>query len=117
MPGDRPRVRRAGDAGSGRARPGDRPAWRLNAAVGRGRRGDGRRGPRGARPRRAPARRARLLVSFGAIRLQAPERPGKAAGTNPPIDCWFVRAWEPEPPEGVEPLEWRLYHDRPVEDL
>ena len=63
------------------------------------------------------ARRARLLVSFGALRLQAPERPGHAAGTNPPIDCWFVRAWEPEAPEGVEPLEWLLYHDRSVEDL
>ena len=61
--------------------------------------------------------RAHLLISFGAMRLQAPERPGHAAGTNPPIDCWFVRAWEPEPPEGVEPLEWLLYHDRPVEDL
>jgi Transposase DNA-binding/Transposase Tn5 dimerisation domain len=63
------------------------------------------------------ARRARLLVSFGAIRLQAPERPGRPAGSNPPIDGWFVRAWEPEPPEGVEPLEWLLYHDRPVADL
>ena len=63
------------------------------------------------------ARHARLLVSFGAIRLQAPERPGRPAGSNPPIDGWFVRAWEPEPPEGVEPLEWLLYHDRPVADL
>ena len=64
-----------------------------------------------------PARCAELLISFGAMRLQAPERPGHAAGTNPPIDCWFVRAWEPEPPEDVEPLDWLLYHDRPVEDL
>jgi hypothetical protein len=64
-----------------------------------------------------PARRAKLLIRFGSMRLQAPERPGHAAGTNPPIDCWFVRAWEPEPPEDVEPLEWLLYHDRPVEEL
>lgn len=64
-----------------------------------------------------PARRAKLLVSFGAIRLQAPERPGQPAGAGEPIDCWFVRAWEVEAPEGVEPLEWLLYHDRPVEDL
>jgi hypothetical protein len=63
------------------------------------------------------ARRVRLLVGFGAIRLRAPERPGHAAGAHPPIDCWFVRAWEAEAPEGVEPLEWLLYHDRPVEDL
>jgi hypothetical protein len=64
-----------------------------------------------------PARHARLLVSFGAIRLQAPERPGHAAGAGEPIDCWFVRAWEVEPPEGVEPLQWLLYHDQPVADL
>jgi hypothetical protein len=63
------------------------------------------------------ARRARLLIGFGAIRLRAPERPGRAAGSDPPVDCWFVRAWEVDAPEGVEPLEWLLYHDRPVEDL
>lgn len=63
------------------------------------------------------ARRARLLVGFGAIRLQAPERPGRPAGSNPPVDCWFVRAWEVGAPEGVEPLEWLLYHDREVNDL
>ncbi len=63
------------------------------------------------------ARRARLLVGFGAIRLRAPERPGRPAGSNPPVDCWFVRAWEVGTPEGVEPLEWLLYHDREVNDL
>ena len=63
-------------------------------------------GARGAWPSRcaagtgSEARRARLLVSFGAIRLQAPERPGRPAGTNPPVDCWFVRAWEPGRPRG-----------------
>lgn len=58
-----------------------------------------------------PSRRARLLVSCGPVRLRSPERPGVAAGTNPPIDCWFIRAWEPNPPEGVERLEWVLYTD------
>jgi Transposase DNA-binding len=64
-----------------------------------------------------PARHAKLLVSFGSLRLQAPERPGHAAGTNPPLDCGFVHAWEPEPPEGVEPLEWLLYHECPASSL
>ena len=63
------------------------------------------------------ARRARLLISCGPIRLQAPERPGHAAGTNEPIDCWFIRVWEPEPPEGVERLEWVLYTDQRTETL
>mgnify|MGYP003701356205 CR=1 FL=1 len=63
------------------------------------------------------ARRAKLLISFGAVRLRAPQRPGQAAGTNDPIDCWFVRAWEVEAPAGVEALEWVLYTDRPITTL
>ena len=63
------------------------------------------------------ARRARLLVSCGPVRVRAPERPGVAAGTNPPIDCWFLRIWEPSAPEGVEALEWVLYTDAPTETL
>jgi hypothetical protein len=55
-----------------------------------------------------PARRAKPLISLGAIRLRSPERPGRAAGSDEPIDAWFIRAWEPTPPEGAEPLEWVL---------
>ena len=63
------------------------------------------------------ARRARLLISFGAVRLRAPWRPGKAVATATPVDCWFVRVWEPESPSGVEPLEWNLYADQPIASL
>jgi hypothetical protein len=63
------------------------------------------------------ARRARLLISCGPVRIQAPERPGHAAGTNEPIACWFLRVWEPEPPAGVARLEWVLYTDRRTETL
>jgi transposase-like protein/transposase Tn5 family protein len=66
-----------------------------------------------ARPGEA-ARRAKLLISFGAVRLRSPQRPGQPAGANEPVDCWFVRAWEVEAPAGVEPLEWVLYTDRPI---
>jgi hypothetical protein len=65
----------------------------------------------------SPARRAKLLISCGPVRIQAPERPGHAAGTNEPIDCWVVRIWEPDPPEGVERLEWVLYSDEKIETL
>jgi hypothetical protein len=63
------------------------------------------------------ARRAKLLISCGPVRVRAPERAGRAAGAGEPIDCWFVRIWEQDPPEGVEPLEWVLYTDRPTESL
>jgi len=60
------------------------------------------------------ARRAKLMISWGTVRLRSPERPGQPAGTNDPIDCWFIRAWEVEAPDGVEALEWVLYTDRPL---
>jgi Transposase Tn5 dimerisation domain len=63
------------------------------------------------------ARRAKLLISCGPVRVRAPERTGQAAGAGAPIDCWFIRAWEQDPPDGVEPLEWVLYTDRPTEIL
>jgi hypothetical protein len=63
------------------------------------------------------ARRAQLLISCGRVRVRAPERPGRTAGTNEPIDCWFIRVWEPAPPEGVEALEWVLYTDQRTETL
>jgi hypothetical protein len=63
------------------------------------------------------ARRAKLRISFGAVRLRSPRRPGRPAGTNEAIDCWFVRAWEVEAPAGVEALEWVLYVDRPITTL
>ena len=64
-----------------------------------------------------PARRAQLLISFDSVRVRSPWRPGMAAGAGEPVDCGFVRVWEPNPPEGVEPLEWDLYTDRPIESL
>jgi len=63
------------------------------------------------------ARRARLLVSRGPGRVRAPERPGVAAGRNPPSDCWFLRIREPSAPEGIEALEWVLYTDAPTATL
>jgi hypothetical protein len=63
------------------------------------------------------ARRAKLLVSCGPVRIQSPVRPGCPAGANDPIDCWFIRVWEPEPPEGVDRLEWVLYTHQRTETL
>jgi hypothetical protein len=64
-----------------------------------------------------PARRAELLLSFGRVRVRSPWRPGLAPGAGEPVDCWFVRVWEPTPPPGVEPLEWDLYTDQPIASL
>jgi hypothetical protein len=64
-----------------------------------------------ARPGQA-ARVARLSVAFGAICARAPARQGRG---GEPVSCWFVRAWEEDPPASVEPLEWVLTVGFPVE--
>jgi hypothetical protein len=64
-----------------------------------------------------PARRAKLLISCDSVRVQAPERAGRTAGKGLPIDCWFIRVWEEDPPDGVEVLEWVLYTDWPTASL
>ena len=59
------------------------------------------------------AREAVLNVSAAPIRLCAPRRKAGQHG-NQPLAFWIVRVWEPNPPEGVEPLEWFLLTNHPV---
>jgi hypothetical protein len=53
-----------------------------------------------------PARTVRLQVAWAACDMPAP-RVGKERG-GPPLRVSIVRAWEADPPEGVEALEWVL---------
>lgn len=58
-------------------------------------------------------RTAILYVSAAPIRLCAPSRKCGHHG-NQALSLWIVRVWEPNPPEGVEPLEWFLLTNHPV---
>lgn len=62
-----------------------------------------------------PTRVAHVAISWGAVRLLPPE--GPAAADLRPLLVWVVRVWEPEPPEGVEGLEWVLLTSVPTETL
>lgn len=55
----------------------------------------------------ATPREARLSVAAGPVTL-IPTRFEPAYAGREPITCWVVRAWESDPPPGVEPLEWIL---------
>ncbi len=58
-------------------------------------------------------RDAVLHVAAAPVQVIAPcERRGDH-GTVP-LPLWIVRVWEPHPPEGVEPLEWFLLTNHPV---
>ena len=56
--------------------------------------------------KQAKARVAHVVISFGCLRLLPPQN--QPAGELRPLVVWVVRVWEPEPPEGVEGLEWVL---------
>ena len=49
---------------------------------------------------------AKLCISWGTVRLWPPD--GEAGKGERPMVVTVVRTWEPEPPEGVQALEWLL---------
>ena len=70
-----------------------------------------------ARPGR-PARRAVLTVRFGAVRLRQPKL-GADRKDPPEVSLNLVEVREMDPPDGHDPLHWRLYTThavRTVED-
>lgn len=62
---------------------------------------------------KSKARTAIVQVSFTPVEISPP---GKRMGEyeNIPLAMWAVRAWEPNPPAGAEPLEWILLTNVPV---
>lgn len=50
------------------------------------------------------------------VQVIAPSEKRGAHG-NDPLPLWIVRVWEPDAPEGVEPLEWFLLTNHPVQSF
>jgi Transposase DNA-binding/Transposase Tn5 dimerisation domain len=63
--------------------------------------------------KQSKARTAHVVVSFGSVRLLPPQ--SQQASSLRPLVVWVVRVWEPEPPDGVEPLEWVLLTSVPIQ--
>ncbi len=61
------------------------------------------------------ARVAHVVISFGSLRLLPPRSQVRA--DLRPLVVWVVRVWEPQPPEGVEPLEWVLLSSLPTQTV
>jgi hypothetical protein len=58
-----------------------------------------------------PARTATISISAAPVVLRSPRRPGASPGKMAPIHCTAIRAWEENPLEGEDPLEWILLTD------
>jgi Transposase DNA-binding/Transposase Tn5 dimerisation domain len=71
-----------------------------------------------ARPKQ-PARKAKLVVAFGALSMPTPrlKSPFLRAVKPSPIPMWVVWVREVDAPQGVDPIEWVLYTSVPVQDL
>ena len=63
-----------------------------------------------SRPGQA-ARTAAVSIAGCQVLIRAPQRPDGGPGKLAPIACSVVRAWEDDPPAGVEALEWILLCD------
>jgi Transposase Tn5 dimerisation domain len=61
------------------------------------------------------ARQAQVVISYGALRLLPPEE--QQASHPHPLVVWVVHVWEPQPPAGVEPLEWVLLTSIPIQTV
>jgi hypothetical protein len=68
------------------------------------------RSARDGRPAQA-ARQARLQLAFSPATVRPPAHGGRGRADIP---VWVVRVWEPQPPVGVEALQWVLVTTVPV---
>ena len=61
-----------------------------------------------------PARTATLSLRASQIAVRSTARPGRAAGSEPPLSLWAVHVLEDNAPAGVKPLEWILLCSEPA---
>jgi hypothetical protein len=55
-----------------------------------------------------PARDAQVVLAWAAVTFAPPTQAPPEVRQLAPLNVWLVRAWEPCPPDGVEPVEWIL---------
>lgn len=58
-------------------------------------------------------RTAHLQIASLAVTLLPPDKKQGQHGRKP-LNVWLVRVWENQPPQGEDPLEWRLLTNEPV---
>lgn len=63
-----------------------------------------------------PERDALVAVRFGMVTLSRPRTIRAAENLPPQITLSFLEVTEPSPPEGVEPVMWRLLTTHPIAD-
>lgn len=69
-----------------------------------------------AATRTTPRRTAQVAVAWTAVTLRVPRQPrGEYRGV--PLTAWGIRVWEPDPPDGGQPLEGILLTNVPTDSF
>ena len=68
-------------------------------------------------PRKQADRTARVVMAWAALELPPSSQAPQAERQVRPVKAWALRVWEPDPPEGIEGLEWILLSSLPVTTL
>src|SRR4051812_12127123 len=63
-----------------------------------------------------PARTATLAIAWAAVEILLPEN-RRGHYRDRPLKVWAIHVWEPEPPAGVEAVEWFLLTNVAVETV
>lgn len=61
-----------------------------------------------------PARDAQVVLAWAPVTFSPPTQAPPEVRQLAPLNAGLVRAWEPNPPDGVEPVEWILLTSLPV---
>lgn len=64
-----------------------------------------------------PARTAQVILAWAPVTLGPSAQAVPQARQHPAFPAWVLRVWEPDPPQGVEALEWILLSSLPVTNL
>ena len=61
-----------------------------------------------------PAREAQVVLQWAPATIPAPPKVPQELRKHAPIPVCLLRVWEPEPPEGVDRVEWVLVSSLPI---
>jgi hypothetical protein len=63
------------------------------------------------------ARTAQVQMGWTGVRIDSSPQAPPTERSLPTLSAWVLRVWEPDPPEGVESIEWILLSSLPVTSL
>ncbi len=64
--------------------------------------------------KKQPARQAQVVMAWSEVSFSAPSKAPAEVREHADLHVWLLRVWEPNPPTGVDPVEWILLCSLPI---